>query len=158
MNPYAKYIGEDDPFPVIRSTANRLRAAFEAMGPARAQQPWAPGKWTPHQVLCHLADCEIAFAFRIRQTLSEPHHVIQPFDQDAWSAYSGAYDTSAALSVFESLRDWNCRLLSQAPQEAYTRPVTHPERGTMTLRTIVETMAGHDRNHLAQLENLTAAG
>ena len=31
------------------------------------------------------------------------------------------------------------------------RPVTHPERGTMTVHTIVETMGGHDVNHLRQL-------
>jgi hypothetical protein len=30
--------------------------------------------------------------------------------------------------------------------------VTHPERGTMTFQTIVETMAGHDRNHIKQIE------
>jgi hypothetical protein len=31
------------------------------------------------------------------------------------------------------------------------RPVTHPERGTMAVQTLVETMAGHDLNHLRQL-------
>jgi hypothetical protein len=30
--------------------------------------------------------------------------------------------------------------------------MTHPERGTMTFQTIVETMAGHDRNHVKQIE------
>jgi hypothetical protein len=35
-----------------------------------------------------------------------------------------------------------------------SRPATHPERGTMTFWTIVETMAGHDLNHLGQLERL----
>ena len=29
---------------------------------------------------------------------------------------------------------------------------SHPERGEMTFRTIVETMAGHDLNHLLQVE------
>ena len=32
--------------------------------------------------------------------------------------------------------------------------MTHPERGTMTFQTIVETMAGHDLNHLAQLRRI----
>jgi hypothetical protein len=30
----------------------------------------------------------------------------------------------------------------------------HPERGTMTVWTIVETIAGHDLHHLASLEKL----
>jgi hypothetical protein len=37
---------------------------------------------------------------------------------------------------------------------AANKPVTHPERGTMTFQTIVETMAGHDLNHLAQLKKI----
>ena len=35
-----------------------------------------------------------------------------------------------------------------------SKPVTHPERGTMTFQTLLETMAGHDLNHLQQLETL----
>ena len=37
-----------------------------------------------------------------------------------------------------------------------SKPVTHPERGTMTFQTIVETMAGHDLNHLAQLKHIAS--
>jgi len=32
----------------------------------------------------------------------------------------------------------------------------HPERGEMTFKTVVETMAGHDINHLGQLERIAA--
>jgi hypothetical protein len=32
------------------------------------------------------------------------------------------------------------------------KKVNHPERGDMTFRTIVETMAGHDLHHLIQLD------
>ena len=34
------------------------------------------------------------------------------------------------------------------------REMTHPERGTMTFQTVVETMAGHDMNHLGQLQSV----
>ena len=43
------------------------------------------------------------------------------------------------------------RLIQNALPAAADRKVTHPERGTMTFQTIVETMAGHDLNHIAQL-------
>ncbi len=36
--------------------------------------------------------------------------------------------------------------------------VNHPERGEMTFQTIVETMAGHDLNHIGQIEAIMAAG
>jgi hypothetical protein len=37
---------------------------------------------------------------------------------------------------------------------AADRPAFHPERGPLTFQTIVETMAGHDLNHLAQLRKI----
>jgi hypothetical protein len=46
-------------------------------------------------------------------------------------------------------------LLAGVSEAERARPVTHPERGTITLWTIVETMAGHDLNHLQQIERLT---
>ena len=42
-------------------------------------------------------------------------------------------------------------LLRGLAPEVWDKEVTHPERGTMKFRTIVETMAGHDGNHLKQL-------
>ena len=43
-------------------------------------------------------------------------------------------------------------LLRSVAPEAMTKQLLHPERGEMTLRVLIETMAGHDLNHLAQLE------
>ena len=45
-------------------------------------------------------------------------------------------------------------MLHAALPGAADRKMTHPERGTMTFQTVVETMAGHDLNHLAQLRRL----
>ena len=61
-----------------------------------------------------------------------------------------------ALSAFSSLREWDLALISMTPAEAMDKKVTHPERGEMTFRTVVETMAGHDLNHLLQLERIAA--
>jgi hypothetical protein len=59
--------------------------------------------------------------------------------------------------VFTALRGWNLRLIREFLPVAADRPVTHPERGTMTFMTLVETMAGHDLNHLGQLKRLAEA-
>jgi hypothetical protein len=96
------------------------------------------------------------FAFRLRQTLAEPHHVIQPFDQDRWARVYGAFDARSALEVFRAVRNWNLKLIESLPQESLGKSVTHPERGDMTFQTIFETMAGHDINHLGQIEAIAA--
>jgi DinB superfamily len=154
MNPYATQLGDDDPHEVIGRTAARLRELWDQLGTDGRKRRPGEGKWTPGEIICHLADTEIAFAFRLRQALAEPHHTIQPFDQDAWAGNYAQLDGQAALQTFSALRKWNLEFLAGLPRDAYSKPLTHPERGQMTFRTLVETMAGHDRNHLQQLEKL----
>jgi uncharacterized damage-inducible protein DinB len=154
LNPYASQLGALDPLEVIASTPAKLRALMEAIGGERAEQPRAPGKWSAREIVCHLADCEAVFAFRLRQTLAEDRHVIQPFDQDAWAKRYANYSVEAALATFSALRQWNLVLVRSFSAADLARPVNHPERGEMTLETIVETMGGHDRNHLKQIEEI----
>jgi uncharacterized damage-inducible protein DinB len=158
-NPYAANLGGAAPEKVIAETLQRLADLAERLEPKGWNQSYAPGKWTARQILCHLADTELAFAFRLRQALAEPHHVIQPFDQDRWAeAYADeSYDARAALQVFSSVRRWNLNLLKAVPVEARSKPVRHPERGEMTFQTLVETMGGHDVNHLRQLDSIANA-
>jgi hypothetical protein len=157
LNPYASFLGGQDPLPVIAATAARLSALAEKLGPKGLERSLAPGKWSARKIICHLADTEVAFAFRLRQAAAEPHHVIQPFDQDKWAASYDAFDTRGALDVFLPLRQWNLKLIRSLPATVLAKPLTHPERGTMTFQTMVETMAGHDLNHLRQLETIASA-
>jgi hypothetical protein len=150
MNPYASFLGGDDPMVVIGLTAARLREAMERRAGV-VDVPMSPGKWAPRQIVGHLADTEVVFAMRLRQTVAEEHHVIQPFDQDGWVAANGKPDVETALAMFAAVRAANVEFIRAQAAAVWDKPVTHPERGTMTFRTIVETMAGHDRNHLAQL-------
>lgn len=138
----------------MQVTPQRLRDLANEIGPAGWDQSFAPGKWTVRQIISHLADAEIAFAFRLRQAAAEDHHVIQPFDQDAWAAPYTKLDVSAAVDTFAAVRQWNLLFVGALPAEVLQKPVSHPERGTMTMETILETMGGHDRNHLEQLERV----
>jgi uncharacterized damage-inducible protein DinB len=156
MNPYAGFIGEGAPAQVIAQTAERLAQLIETIGPARLEKPPAPGKWSVRDIVCHLADCEVVFGFRLRQTLAEDHHVIQPFDQDLWARNYSACDTQLALQTFSTVRAWNEALIRSTTLADRSKPVSHPERGTMTFQTIVETMAGHDRNHIKQIEAIAS--
>jgi DinB family protein len=156
MNPYASFLGGRDPLAVIDATSSTLTEIIAKMPASHLEWRPAPGKWNPREILCHLADCEIAFAFRLRQTLAEPHHIIQPFDQEKWAGTYGGLTARGALSAFSSLREWDLALISTMPVESMNKPVTHPERGEMTFRAIVETMAGHDINHILQLEKIAA--
>jgi uncharacterized damage-inducible protein DinB len=153
-NPYAEFLSDQEPLKVLPMTARKIEAILEDLGAERVNQSPAAGKWSAREIVCHLADCELVFGFRLRQTLSEDNHVIQPFDQGKWAAQYDCYDTRDALSTFHTARNWNLALIRSQPPEALATPVTHPERGAMTFQTIVETMGGHDINHLRQLDTI----
>lgn len=153
-NPYASFVGTREPREVVETTPLELHRLAGRIGAAHMTTPRAPGKWSARDILAHLADCEIAFGYRLRQVLAEDHHVIQPFDQDKWAAPYASMDANAALQLFEALRNWNVALLKTVTPAQLEKKTVHPERGEMTFQTIVETMAGHDLNHVRQLEEI----
>ncbi len=157
LNPYAKFLDGRPLEQILGSTAAAIGVLLEAMSAQRIAAAPAPGKWSPAQIVAHLADCEIAFSFRLRQTLAEEHHVLQPFDQDLWAAQYEDVKAADALATFTALRYWNLLLITHALPAHAAKPVSHPERGAMTFATLVETMAGHDLNHLAQIRHIAAS-
>jgi hypothetical protein len=157
MNPYAAFLGNRNALQVISGTTDHLSGVIRTLGLDGVERKPAPEKWNTREIICHLADCEIAFAFRLRQALAEPEHVIQPFDQDKWATAYAAYEVRGALGVFAIVRAWNLALIHSLPQEAFSKELTHPERGRMTFQVLVETMAGHDLNHVRQIDAIVSA-
>ena len=154
QNPYQKFLDDRPVETILAQTGNALAEYLEVIGADRAKLEPAPGKWSAAEIISHLADCELVFGFRLRQTLAENSPTIQPFDQDKWAVMYQGIPAPLALEVFSGLRKWNLQLILKALPVATDRPLTHPERGTMTFRTVVETMAGHDLNHLGQLKKI----
>lgn len=153
LNPYAESLGEHNPVEVIASTPAKLDALLGRLSAEQIDRKLAPHKWSVREVLAHLADCELAFGFRLRQAAAGVE-MIQPFDQDDWARNYGAYSLSAALTTYRAVRAWNLAFIQSLTDEQRSQVVIHPERGTMTVWTIVETIAGHDRHHLVGLEKL----
>jgi DinB superfamily len=156
LNPYEKFLDGRPVETILAATPGAIATQLGKIGPAKSTSAPAPSKWSPAEIICHLADCEIAFGFRLRQTLAEKDHIIQPFDQDKWAAPYPGIPAKEALAAFTALRNWNLILIAASLPKSASKTVTHPERGTMTFQTIVETMAGHDLNHLAQLERIAS--
>jgi hypothetical protein len=155
-NPYESFLDGRPVEVILASTPAALAEALAVIGDEGISIPPEPGKWSAAQILCHLADCEMVFGFRLRQTLAEDSHTMQPFDQNEWAKTYPGVAAEHALEVFSALRGWNLRLIESALPAAATKPAYHPERGALTFQTIVETIAGHDLNHLGQVKRLAA--
>jgi DinB family protein len=147
-------LGERNPIESLEASAKRVEEIARRLGEPGLARSYAPGKWTGKQILAHLADAEMAIGFRTRQTLAEDNHAIQGFDEGAWARRYDDVDVAAALGSFLAVRRWNLALLRRLGPEDLRREAVHPERGPETLGTIVKLLAGHDLNHLGQLEKL----
>jgi len=157
INPYRKFLDGSDPMDNMReSPATIARLIADASSDDLGRAP-AAGKWSVREILCHLADCELSFGVRLRQGVAEEHHMIQIFDPDVWAKQYDGISVSDAVDAYTATRNWNLRFLENVVPGALERPITHPKRGTMTYRHVIETVAGHDRNHILQIERILSA-
>ena len=152
-------VAGEDPFAVMADTPRRVQDLFRRIGDGGLTRPFGAGKWTARQVFCHIADVEVGTGFRIRQIAATDgeQHVIQPFDQDLWARPYDRLPADAALAAFAALRPYNIAYYRSLAPEVLARVAMHPERGEESIDTIIRMQAGHDRNHLAQLESIASA-
>ena len=149
-------LGGQDPLKVQSATPSRLGRLIGRASAARLRKRPAPGKWSVGEILAHMADAEIVTAWRIRQILGAPGTPIQAYDQDEWAA-AGRYekrDARKSLEQFRAVREANISLLKSLKPEQWKQHGMHAERGVESIERIAHMMAGHDLNHLGQVERI----
>jgi DinB superfamily len=117
----------------------------------------APDKWCILEVLGHLADIEVVYAYRIRQMLADNEPVIAPMDQDAWARNLGYTESSPAelIALYGLNRHANLQLLRRLRPEDLEKSAYHPEvKSKVTVADMVQKMSGHGASHLEQIERL----
>jgi hypothetical protein len=148
-----------DAMAVLARTADRLRTLAESTPLERWNLKPAPDRWSPREVLAHLADCEIVAGWRVRSILAQDGVPLQPFDQNVWaSAFKyGDVDLHESLATFGAARASLLSLLKRVDEPRLDHHGMHAERGRETIRHLVRLYAGHDLNHLTQIERLLEA-
>jgi hypothetical protein len=145
-----------DPFEVLATTADRIEQMIDGRRREDLSRAPAPGAWSVAEIVSHLADSEIVFAYRVRMILSTPGTPIQAYNQDNWSkaVRAAESDPRDSLALFRAVRTSMLRLLRGLGDEELDRFGLHAERGKESVRHLIRLYAGHDRNHLAQIERL----
>ena len=145
-----------NPLTVQAETPAKLERLVQGLPIARLRQRPAPGKWSAVEILAHMADVEIVVGWRVRQILGAPGTPIQAYDQDSWAA-AGHYeqrDPQKSLQLIRALREANLALLESLSPEQWKQYGLHAERGEESIERIARMLAGHDINHLQQLEKI----
>lgn len=147
------YVGKDDPLKIMRSTLDRVKRYLTKAGRPKKQ---ASGKWNISDLLAHLAEGEMVYGYRIRMIARDNGCSIQGYDQNVWVADSEYLrkNPKMAFDLFRSLRLANIAYLKKLSPAQWEYYGIHSERGKESVRHLTKLMAGHDRNHLRQIENL----
>ncbi len=144
------------PLAVQAATPKKLERMIKGMSTAKLRKRPAPDKWSIGEILTHLSEAEIAGSWRMRLILGAPGTPVAAFDQDAW-VKSGHYDKRdprKSLELFRTLREANIAMLKSLTPEQWKHYGMHAERGQETIEHMVRMFAGHDLNHLQQIERI----
>ena len=112
----------------------------------------APGKWTPRQIVHHLADSEMTGAVRFRVLLATEQPAINAYDQDAFAArlhYERPHE--ASLEIFRAARASTSELMGCLTDADWLREGTHSEMGRFGLETWLRLYAPHAHRHAEQI-------
>jgi uncharacterized damage-inducible protein DinB len=145
-----------EPLSVQQETPKKLQKLIKPLSKAQLTRRPEPGKWSIAEILAHLADAELVGSWRMRLIIGNNGVPIQAFDQDVWAETFGysRCDPKLSLETFRVLRENNLRMLKALPKQLWENYGMHQERGKETIAHIVRMFAGHDLNHLAQVEKI----
>ena len=117
----------------------------------------APDKWCILEILGHLADIEVVYAYRMRQMLADKKPAIAPMDGDDWARNLGYTETPPAelVALYGLNRHANLRLLRRLRPADLAKSAFHPElQREVTVGEMIEKMSEHGAGHLQQIERL----
>jgi hypothetical protein len=142
------------PLAVQAATARKLERLIRGVPASKLRKRPAAGKWSASEIVAHLGDAEIVIGFRMRLILGAPGTPIAAYDQDSWVT-SGHYekrDPRQSVEQFRAVREANLALLKSLTPAQWKQYGMHSERGQESIEQMVRMTAGHDINHLRQIE------
>jgi DinB superfamily len=132
----------------------RLVAALERFPREMWQFRPAPGRWTIHEIIIHIADSEANSYIRCRRFLAEPGSTVLAYDQNRWAHDLRYHDQSTddALELFKWLRHKSYALIKDLPESVWLNTVHHSESGEMIMDDWLDTYERHIPGHVKQMQ------
>jgi uncharacterized damage-inducible protein DinB len=163
MNPEIKsyiaktlgFVGNSDPLALLHSGPVKIERAVRGLTNSQLKKRPGPGKWSIHEIIGHLADTESVFAWRLRRAMAEPGSRVEGYDQNVWAKTFNYSKTpfNELLNGYKQSRTWNLIMLDSLPSKTRAKGwISHSERGKEKGEHLLSMCAGHDLNHLSQIE------
>jgi hypothetical protein len=109
----------------------------------------APGKWSPLEVVAHVADAEILYADRLIRTLGMDRPALPSLDPDAVQIRlpGNDRDLGEELALIAAIRKRMARILRGIDSADFQREGLHSEAGPLTAEALLKRVVGHLPHH-----------
>jgi hypothetical protein len=154
-----KLLGDRNPLEVLAQTASTLADVVRKHSATVLHTRPFNGKWTPNEVIGHLADGEWVYGYRLRLILCEDTPTVVGTNQDLWVAVQrhNEREPSELVEMFRTMRQFNLALWKRTSPADRARTGQHNERGPESLELMLRMTAGHDLSHLNQIAHYIQA-
>ncbi len=127
-----------------------VREAVAGMNQEQLLARPVPGKWSTHQVVCHLADTEALYAERMKRVIAEHEPLLPGMDPDAWIARLASTERvlDEELRLIDLIRCQMAHILRTLNPDDFQRRGVHSEDGPLTLETVLTRITGHMPHHV----------
>ncbi len=137
----------------------QIAALVATLTPAQLIATPLAREWSIAQNVHHLVDSHTNAYIRARLMATEEHPTLKPYDQDAWAALPDAQaaDISTSLAILHGLHARWAAFFAALPLADLARTGHHPERGTITIGSILAGYVDHSEAHIVQITRTLAA-
>jgi len=148
-----------DPIKIQSKTNRKLGRLIKGVPTAKLRKRPAPEKWSVAEILAHLADVEIVIGWRMRSILGDPGRTCRPTIKTHGSrpgttrSETRTNRLNCTASCAKRISRWSRRF---RPRK-WKHFGQHAERGQESIEHIVRMVAGHDINHVLQIERILEA-
>ena len=151
---YISKLGDQKFSALIQSQTQELKAFVASKPEGWANVPYAPGKWTPKEVIGHCIDTERIMTFRALCIARGEKKLLPGFDQDPYVVQGQFNDVSLddLLSDFETQRQSILTMVRTFPEAAFPE-VGSANGNPMSTRALLWIIPGHFMHHFQVLQH-----
>jgi uncharacterized damage-inducible protein DinB len=138
---------------VIADTPRNLVAALEGLTEKQLDTQYRPGGWTVRQVVHHLPDSHMNAFIRMKLAITANAPTVTAYDEDEWAKLADAQMPIApSVTLLTALHERWVELLDSMQPDDFSRTVTHPEHGPITVDYLLALYAWHGPHHVGHVK------
>lgn len=124
--------------------------------PPKWDTPTGPGRFTPREVIAHLADWEPRLRARLEAALQGNEPSVEAWNESDLAVQNRYSETDyrERLAHYVGEREKTIALLQSLKSSDFGLAFLHPEKGRMTIEDQSAFLMGHDLYHLDQLSEI----